>query len=363
MAKRKSDHHNGRTATPSSSASGKRRTQAAAAAPTPKRKELSPEIVDRAKREILFGERVGHKHPPKATQFKKGQSGNPKGRPKKAADSPSLGETSITDIVLKEGARKVTIREGDETREIPAIEAVSRAQYVLAIKGSSAYAQKHIIERYDRAERERKRQTDDDIEFWTMFKDTKGLLFAAAEKSGEPPPDIFPHPEDVVIDYVKGVRIVGPLDQEGADRVDALIRLRDVHIKQHALDVRMSDDPDGPDRPGTALLIADLIERSLPPRLRLPEGVWLMRMMHYDGTPKRQLLKELFCAWRDAGIPRRRGFTYPPQWWGEKYLGAYFDFAAAAAKGEADLIEYVDAINAVLGEWFGTKNTVVNHPT
>ena len=27
-------------------------------------------------------EKVGYKHPPKATQFKKGQSGNPKGRPK-----------------------------------------------------------------------------------------------------------------------------------------------------------------------------------------------------------------------------------------------------------------------------------------
>jgi hypothetical protein len=357
MAGRKGGHHGSGKAKPTSSASGKRRTQAAAS-PTPKRKELSPETVDRAKHEIIFGERVGHKHPPRATQFKKGQSGNPKGRPKKATDTSSLGETSITDIVLKEGARKVTIREGDETREIPAIEAVSRAQYLLAIKGGSAYAQKHIIERHDRAERERKRERDADIEFWSGYKEKMGPLIAEAEKSGEPPPDIFPHPDDVVIDYLRGVRIVGPLDQEGAESMDALVKLRDAHIMQHALDVRMSDDPDGPDQPGTALLIADLIERSLPPRLRLPDGVWLMRLMRDDETPKRQLLKELHKAWREAGWPRRRGWTYPPQWWGVKFVGALFDFGAAAMKGETNLTEHIHEINAVMREWFGRKRSV-----
>ncbi len=49
--------------------------------------------------------RVGHGHPPKQTQFKPGQSGNPKGRRKK---TPSFSE--VTEQVLNEN---VELRVGD----------------------------------------------------------------------------------------------------------------------------------------------------------------------------------------------------------------------------------------------------------
>lgn len=90
-----------------------------------------------------------------------------------------------------------------------------------------------------------------------------------------------------------------------------------------------------------SVLIAHLIERSLPPRLRLSDGGWLRRMMHYEGTPQRQLLKELHgtCPPRRE-VPRR----------------VIRLRRRAAAQGETELTMHIETINAVLREWFGRKN-------
>ena len=327
----------------------------AASAPSPKRKGLSQDVVDNVKRQVIFGERVGFKNPPKETRFKKGQSGNPKGRPKKTDDVGPGGKDSMTTIILKEGARKVTIREGDETKEIPAIEAVSRAQYLLAIKNGSAYAQKHIIERFDRAEREVRREIKEDCELATSYKERTQALFAEAEKSGEPPPDILPHPDDVVIDYEKGVRFIGPTNKEEAAKMEETIKLRALHLMQHVLEERQSEDLDGPDRPGTAVLIAMLLDMALPPRLRFKDFEMQMRMWPYQGMTKRKLLKELRRAWREVGAPRPRGWTYPPQWWGQKFFTELFDMVAEISSGEGDGTAYIDPLNTILREGFGRK--------
>jgi len=54
--------------------------------------------------------KVGYGRPPKHTQFKRGQSGNPRGRPRKSKQVEALirHELDIT-IVLKEGGREVRI--------------------------------------------------------------------------------------------------------------------------------------------------------------------------------------------------------------------------------------------------------------
>ena len=65
---------------------------------------------------------VGYKKPPKHTRFKKGQSGNPKGRPKKVVHAPSM--TTLRESVLRAAMREVTITENGVSRKVPAIEAV-----------------------------------------------------------------------------------------------------------------------------------------------------------------------------------------------------------------------------------------------
>lgn len=60
--------------------------------------------------------KTGYKNPPKKTRFKKGQSGNPKGRPK----VERLDIEAMLDEVLSE---IVVVREGGKKREITKIKA------------------------------------------------------------------------------------------------------------------------------------------------------------------------------------------------------------------------------------------------
>lgn len=54
-----------------------------------------------------------------------------------------------------------------------------------------------------------------------------------------------------------------------------------------------------------------LMERAIPPRLRLTDAQWVWRGMKFDTMPKRVLLKKLYEAWRQAGSPHPRGYIFP----------------------------------------------------
>src|SRR5262250_1897320 len=70
---------------------------------------------------------VGYKKPPKATQFKKGQSGNPKGR--------SKGK-SIPTLLEKVLYQPVELRHGGRQKLVPAVQALLMATLKDGIHGS-----------------------------------------------------------------------------------------------------------------------------------------------------------------------------------------------------------------------------------
>lgn len=72
---------------------------------------------------------VGYGKPPKATQFKKGQSGNPKGSKKKAVIEDV--RVMVEDVL----AEPVTLRDGERNMKISRIEAMLRTQRLNALKG------------------------------------------------------------------------------------------------------------------------------------------------------------------------------------------------------------------------------------
>jgi hypothetical protein len=81
---------------------------------------------------------VGYGKPPLHTRFQKGKSGNPSGRPRRAATERAKA------LALKEAYRAVTLTQGDSVESLPAIQAVLRSQFVLAVKGN-AQAQRAFL--------------------------------------------------------------------------------------------------------------------------------------------------------------------------------------------------------------------------
>ena len=59
----------------------------------------------------MSGDSVGYKKPPKRTQFRKGASGNPKGRPKRSLNLLTELKAELSEIV--------TVREGGRATKLP----------------------------------------------------------------------------------------------------------------------------------------------------------------------------------------------------------------------------------------------------
>jgi hypothetical protein len=131
-------------------------------------------------------------------------------------------------MALDEATRPITVREGDKVSEIPALQALFRTMFRAAAQGD-AKAARQLLDVIARAESGRVATAIEILEFAADYKKTLHPVFEERERRGLEPPEIYPHPDDVLIDEATGeVTIDGPTTKEMAAARKA--------VRQHALE-------------------------------------------------------------------------------------------------------------------------------
>jgi uncharacterized protein DUF5681 len=153
-----------------------------------------------------------YRNPPIEHRFRKGVSGNPRGRPRKIRElvvtqiggQPGIGfEDRIKSLAIEEAYRIITIREGDRVERIPVIQAILRKVAVAAANGNIR-AQQNYLNLVIGAEADRRVANMELFTFAVEYKERWGRVLAERARKGTTGPEPVPHPDDVIIDYDTG---------------------------------------------------------------------------------------------------------------------------------------------------------------
>lgn len=77
----------------------------------------------------------GYKNPPKEHQFKKGKSGNPKGRPRKKQQSSSDPGLDLIASVHRELGKTISVQENGQHKEVTKLDAFSAQLVAQSVNG------------------------------------------------------------------------------------------------------------------------------------------------------------------------------------------------------------------------------------
>ncbi len=173
---------------------------------------------------------VGYGKPPKSTQFKKGHSGNPNGRPKGSKNKVKRVQVldRLKKLFYEEAYRDVTINEKNEAKTMPALQAVFKSLVLNAAQGKVG-AQKLLLSHLIPLEKQDEVEKLEFFEAAQNYKERAYQEIGHCKKQGRPVPDILPHPDEIELNLSTGEAIFhGPVNREDLQ----LWEQRHAHVKQ-----------------------------------------------------------------------------------------------------------------------------------
>ncbi len=248
---------------------------------------------------------IGFGRPPHYTQFRKGQSGNPAGRPKKAQPpaEPIAGE-AVDKILRAQLDREIALKGPGGAKTMKVLEAILLAQQKSALAGNSA-AQRDVLKEarlleeraYLREQHQRERQ-EKDFKAALRWKAEQERIWAKA-KEGCEPDDPWPHPDDFIIDHHRRTwTIRGPLDPSDVPMYRRIRYLRDYRLYALVAEISGGNDP--------LLLVAHLtwviLNNMLPRRWQIERDDIDREYMKLLAMPIDKLLARAEAAKRQAEL-------------------------------------------------------------
>lgn len=166
---------------------------------------------------------VGYGRPPKASQFKPGQSGNPSGRPRGAKTRRFAGGGYILrDAMVTEIGRMIPVREAGQDISMSQMQAVVRQITIKAMQGNMRAAElllKHVAQIQRREQHLNERFLDQVL---THKAKAQAELRRRQAMGITDIADILPHPDHIDVDFATGeVLISGPMSPGEQAAIDA----------------------------------------------------------------------------------------------------------------------------------------------